>query len=208
MTSNQAPPRRTGPHTLDPANWDELYREYLIRYARQRVSDFRTAEDLVQETFLSAWKSRNRFRGDCQERTWLTGVLRNKIIDHYRKTGRRPSVLTTDLEFQSLEEGDQAPWIDRRADERTDLQPVAAVERHEFMEDLDEAVEQLPETMGRAFRMREMEGFSTDEITRTLNISKGNLWVLIHRAKQALGDQLRGNWFGNGNFGGPVPAGA
>ncbi|NNE93842.1 MAG: sigma-70 family RNA polymerase sigma factor [Verrucomicrobiales bacterium] len=193
---------------LEPSRWDELYREYLIRFALQRVSDFGTAEDLVQDTFLSAWNGRKNFRGACHERTWLTGVLRNKIIDHYRKTGRRPSVLTTDLDGVFDDDGGQIAWIDRRPDERTDLQPVASAERHEFMDDLDEAVEQLPETMGQAFRMREMQGFSTEEITRALNISKGNLWVLIHRAKQMLSEQLRGNWFGNGDFGGPAPAAA
>ncbi len=192
-------------HTLDPSRWIDQYHEYLVRFALQRVSDYGTAEDLVQDTFLAAWNGRKNFRGDCTERTWLTGVLRNKVIDHYRKTGRRPSVLTTDLDGAfNDEEGTTSTWLDRRADERTDLQPVAAAERHEFMDDLDEAVSHLPEAMGKAFRMREMQGFSTEEIIREMGISKGNLWVLIHRAKQALSEELGSTWLGNGNFGGPV----
>ena len=131
------------------------------------------------------------------------------MIDHYRKTGRRPSVLTTDLDgaFDN-ENGAKSTWLDRRADERTDLQPVASVERHEFMTDLSDAVDQLPEAMGRAFRMREMEGYSTDEIINLLNISKGNLWVLIHRAKQALSEELGGNWLGSSSFGDPMQVAA
>ena len=193
-------------HTLEPLQWSDLYREYLMRFALQKISDYGTAEDLVQDTFLSAWNARERFRGECNERTWLTGVLRNKIIDLYRKNGRRPSVLTTDLDSNPYNETESTAWIDRQADKRTINQPQAATERSEFMRDLEDAVTNLPETMGTAFRMREMQGYSTKEITDTLNISRSNLWVLIHRAKQALSDQLSPNWLGHGEFGGLNPA--
>ncbi len=192
-------------HALNPLLWSELYREYLIGFALKKVSDYGSAEDLVQETFLSAWNARERFRGECNERTWLTGVLRNKIIDLYRKNGRRPSVLMSDLEYTDMGERESTPWIDRQADKRSINHPQAATERSEFMRDLETAVTSLPETMGTAFRMREMQGYSTEEITRKLNISRSNLWVLIHRAKQALSDQLSSNWLGHGEFGGLSP---
>ncbi len=183
-------------HTLDPANWDAQYREYLIRFALQRVSDHGLAEDLVQETFLSAWNARKSFRGDCAERTWLTGVLRNKVIDHYRRNARRPMVLAGDFEVQRGEDGPETPWLENRANEVDTFNPDTATQRAEMMMLLDEAVNRLPESMGQAYRMREMQGRSTEEITRVLNISKGNLWVLIHRAKQALKEQLHGAWMG------------
>ncbi len=192
-------------YTLNPHLWSELYRDYLIGFALKKVSDYGAAEDLVQETFLSAWNARERFRGECNERTWLTGVLRNKIIDLYRKNGRRPSVLMSDLEYSDADERESTPWIDRQADKRSINQPQAATERSEFMRDLESAVTSLPETMGTAFRMREMQGYSTEEITNTLNISRSNLWVLIHRAKQALSDQLSSSWLGHGEFGGLSP---
>lgn len=183
-------------HTLDPANWDAQYRAYLIRFALQRVSDYGMAEDLVQETFLSAWNARKSFRGDCAERTWLTGVLRNKVIDHYRRNARRPMVLAGDFEVLGGEDGPEIPWLENRANELDTFNPDAATQRAEMMVLLDEAVNRLPESMGQAYRMREMQGRSTEEITRVLNISKGNLWVLIHRAKQALKEQLHGVWLG------------
>ncbi|MCG8601728.1 MAG: sigma-70 family RNA polymerase sigma factor, partial [Verrucomicrobiales bacterium] len=122
-------------NTLNPENWNVAYRDYLIRFALQRVSDYGTAEDLVQDTFLSGWNARKKFRGDCNERTWLTGILRNKVIDHYRRTGRRPSVLTTDLEFPA-EEGDSTAWIDRQPDLRLVHRPEAESERNEFLAEL------------------------------------------------------------------------
>jgi RNA polymerase sigma-70 factor (TIGR02943 family) len=192
--------------SLNPNIWNMSYREYLIRFALMRVSDYGTAEDLVQDTFLSGWNGRRHFRGDCSERTWLTGILRNKIIDHYRKTGRRPAILATDLESSSHRENEYRSWIDEQPDERATHRPGAGTERREFMEELELAVSRLPGKMGAAFRMREMLGYSTNEITRDLKISKANLWVLIHRAKQVLSSELSENWEGVESFGGRAAA--
>lgn len=188
-------------HTLNPDQWNLSYREYLLRFALQKVSDYGMAEDLVQETFLSGWNARKKFRGECSEKTWLTGILRNKIIDHYRRNGRRPSILTTDLDSPSLE-GTTNSWLDRQPDLRPVNRPESETEKKEFMKDLDQAVDSLPEKMGRAFHMREIEGYSTDEIVRELGITKANLWVLIHRAKQNLGEKLDENWSDFDEFGG------
>lgn len=188
-------------HTLNPDSWNIEFRNYLIQFALPRVSDYGTAEDLVQETFLSGWNARERFRGDCSEKTWLTGILRNKIIDHYRKTGRRPSVLTTDLENGERFEEGNISWIDQQPDQKSSNSPEAVTERHEFLDDLELAVTALPDKMGKAFRMREMQGFSTEEITEELDITTSNLWVLIHRAKQNLSKELQGDWSGIEHFG-------
>lgn len=182
-------------HALDPARWSELHGDYLLRFALSRVKDHGTAEDLVQDTFLSAWNARASFRGDCAERTWLTGVLRNKIVDHWRRVARRPLTLAGDFD-EEREESGGTPWLENRADHRDTFDPDTAADRAEMLALLDEAVERLPGTMGRAFRMREIQGRTTEEITRALNISKANLWVLIHRAKQVLRDQLGPIWLG------------
>jgi RNA polymerase sigma-70 factor (ECF subfamily) len=184
-------------HQLDPARWIAEYRDFLIRYALQRVSDHGLAEDLAQETFLSAWNARHSFRGDCSERTWLTGVLRNKIVDHWRRNARRPLVLAGEFDQDAEDGGVSTPWIESRPDERDTNHPAAAAERAELLSLLDDAVNRLPGSMGRAFRMREIQGRSTEEITSSLNISKANLWVLIHRAKQALRNELQGAWLGH-----------
>jgi len=188
-------------HSLNPDQWNLLHREPLLRFALTRVSDYGTAEDLVQDTFLSAWQGRKQFRGDCSERTWLTGILRNKIVDHYRRSARRPAVLATDLASRTEEGGEAISWIERQGDPRATHRPVAAAERREFLEELSAAVATLPPKMGRAFELREIQGLGTEEITRELNISKANLWVLIHRAKQMLGESLGPHWAETDRFG-------
>lgn len=69
---------------LDPKNWISAYGDYLLNHAFFRVRNRELAEDLVQETFISALKSRDTYNGTASERTWLTAILKNKIIDHYR----------------------------------------------------------------------------------------------------------------------------
>lgn len=84
--------------------------------------------------------------------------------------------------------------------------PGAESERNELLAELEEAVDGLPEKMGKAFRMREMQGCLTKDITRELGISNANLWVLIHRAKQSLSKKLDSHWGGIEQFGGKLVA--
>lgn len=89
-------PGKTAPPRTDPEEWVKAYADDLFRHAVARVRHREIAEDLVQETFLSAWRSRNRFAGRSSEKTWLLGILRNKIADYYRSQSRE--VEFTDLD--------------------------------------------------------------------------------------------------------------
>ena len=77
-----------GHSLLDPNQWINLYADALYTYTLPRVSDSALAEDIVQETFLSAWKAWDTFKGEASEKSWLYSICKNKIIDHYRKKGR------------------------------------------------------------------------------------------------------------------------
>lgn len=71
---------------------DELCRRYgaeLYRYARVVTGDAEAAKDIVQETMLGAWLRTDSFRGDSSLRTWLYGICRNKVKDHFRAVERR-----------------------------------------------------------------------------------------------------------------------
>ena len=78
-------------HPLDPAQWVDLYGDMLLSYALSRMRDRDIAEDLVQETFLIAWKTRDDFEGRSRFSTWLVSILRHKIADHFRQEGCRTS---------------------------------------------------------------------------------------------------------------------
>ena len=73
---------------LDPRKWVAAHADYLYGYAITRVNDEEQARDLVQETFLAALQRVAQFEGRSSERTWLTSILKNKIVDVYRKSRR------------------------------------------------------------------------------------------------------------------------
>src|SRR5271166_2287281 len=107
-TPGQALPAESAkatPGLSDPERWVELHGDYLFKYALMRLRDPAKAEDAVQETFLAALKGGRSFAGRSAEKSWLVGILKNKIYDHYRKASRETTF--TDLEFYADEEGDR-----------------------------------------------------------------------------------------------------
>lgn len=79
------------------SRWLNDHGECLYRYALVRVRKPELAEDLVQETFLAAVRGYEKFGCRSSERSWLVGILANKIVDHFRKLGRETSF--TDMNF-------------------------------------------------------------------------------------------------------------
>jgi RNA polymerase sigma factor (sigma-70 family) len=121
--------------SVDPDSWVDRHGDCLYRYALMRVRRPEVAEDLVQETFLAAVRTYANFRGTSSERSWLCGILKNKICDHFRKLAHEVSF--TDLEF--LEDEMSHKFIDEGwnhdlgpAEWKAD--PEAALDRKEFWE--------------------------------------------------------------------------
>ncbi len=185
------------PHGIDELeSWVDEYGDYLYRFALARIHSPESAEDLVQETFLAALKSRDRFEGRSSAKTWLTSILKHKIIDLIRKDMRERPV--EDLE--SIPEAIDALFDARgewtTAPQRWDVNPQNVYERKEFMQQLAVCLRKLPKRMARAFTMREMDGLSTKEICEVLNISEANSWVILYRARMALRRCLELSWGG------------
>lgn len=196
-------------HSLNPQAWAENHRDYLLNFALGKTRNSTIAEDLVQETFLAAWRAREKFAGKASERTWLTRILLNKIADFYRSAARKPSIPQSQLESESGtgEAALDAINFAQNRENEPQHNPAIVAEHHEFLELLDDALEEIPEQAAAAFRMRELQGLSTKDITTRLKISPNHLWVLIHRAKKGLRDRLKAIWdVGSGPFSGFVPA--
>ncbi len=176
---------------LDPSNWVGKFGDALYRFAYFRVNNEAQAEDLVQDTFLAALKSVDRFRGGATVKTWLTGILKNKIIDHYRKSGRTQSFgdLTAfyDREFVSLFLIN-GHWKVEEALTPSEQNPEQHMnlDRKDFWHQLERCLAKVPEKIRQVYTLREIDGFSSEEICGRLNISRQNLWTILHRARMAL----------------------
>ena len=179
-------------HQADPAQWLEKHGDYLYRYALFRLHDSATAEDLVQDTLLAAMKSFERFAGRAHERTWLVGILKHKILDHFR---RRQEV-TLDGAFADEEFFDQqGSWKVESRPVLWNASPQTEFESKEFQRVLMFCIDNLPENLARVFILRELNQLTTKEICELLNITPGNLWVMLHRARLGLQQLLTLHWF-------------
>jgi RNA polymerase sigma-70 factor, ECF subfamily len=178
---------------------DELdrHRRYLLRVAELQLRDRDLAEDVVQETLVAAIAAQGGFSGRSSVKTWLTGILKHKIVDAIRQKQRQPVIVSSFDEETDLEEFDplfkdnggwQAPpadWGD----------PENALSRREFMDVMEVCLEKLPANTARVFIMREVMELDTDEICKELTITANNLWVILYRARMALRHCLEQNWF-------------
>jgi RNA polymerase sigma-70 factor (ECF subfamily) len=181
----------------DPERWVDAHGDCLFRYALTRVRKPEIAEDLVQETLFAAVRTHETFGGRSTERSWLVGILKNKICDHFRKLGRE--VNFTDLEFFSDEHRErfdsEGYWIHERGPSEWKPEGEEAMKRAEFWQALQAALSRLPERIAQVFMMREVEGVPSREVCATLRISEANLWVMLHRARMALRQDLETTYF-------------
>jgi len=186
----------------EPANWLDEHGDYLYRFAMFRVRQESVAEDLVQETLLAALQVYQKFEGRGSERTWLCGILKHKIIDHYRKTSRTAQIdpeTEARLENEDLFRPEGGKWADHW---RADFGPVEwqgspenLLEQSEFRVVLEKCIAFLPERIANAFTLREVEGFTSEEICEVLSVSANNLWVMLHRARKQLRRCIETDWF-------------
>jgi RNA polymerase sigma-70 factor, ECF subfamily len=183
---------------VNPERWVDDYGDCLYRYALLRVRRPEVAEDLVQETLCAAVRTYSNFRGKSSERSWLCGILKNKICDYFRKLGRETCF--TDLEF--LENEMSHKFFDQGWNH--DLGPLewkpeaeVVMHRPEFWETFRGCLSKLPARVADVFMLREMEEMETAQICQALRISQNNLWVMLHRARMALRECLELNWFEN-----------
>jgi RNA polymerase sigma-70 factor, ECF subfamily len=174
--------------------WLNEHGDYLYRFALARLRDPHLAEDVVQETFLAAIKSPN-FAEQSSPRTWLTGILKHKIIDVMRKNVREAVVsdLVDESEDYSVDDFFDAKghWSDKP--QEWDM-PEGALEQKQFLGVLQDCMSKLPAKLAQLFMLRDVQETDNAEICKELNISSTNAWVMLYRARMGLRKCLELNW--------------
>ena len=177
----------------------ESHRPYLLRYALSQLRDGPLAEEAVQEALVSALESVGSFNGKSTLRTWLTSILRFKVID----LQRRAVAERAQLQPVDAAEAEDETWLDALFDEtghwRAPPQawsdPEAAFEQRRFWEVFEHCLDRLPQAGGRVFFQREILGEETEAICKAERITPSNCWVILHRARLALRSCLEKSWF-------------
>lgn len=179
----------------------ESHRPYLMRYALAQLRDGQLAEEAVQEALVSALESVQTFAGKSSLRTWLTSILRYKVIDLQRRA------VTDRARLESAgdpEGGEDDAWLDELFDEtghwrvppQAWADPEAALEQRRFWETFERCLDRLPAAGARIFFKREILGEDTGAICKAERITASNCWVILHRSRLALRACLEKHWFG------------
>jgi RNA polymerase sigma-70 factor (ECF subfamily) len=184
--------------SIDATKWVELYADYLYTYAYTRINDEDQAKDLVQETFLAALEKIDGFKGNSSERTWLTAILKNKVIDTYRKKSsglaKRPDIKEAEQEQVDFFDHDDGHWNVAHRPKEFGIEQEDALLNKEFNRILQKCMEKLPALWLSVFTMKHMDDEATDVICKELKVSPSNFWVIIHRAKLNLRECLQKRW--------------
>lgn len=149
-------------------------RPYLLRFALRKLRDAALAEDAVHDVFEAVLSGRASFAGRAALRSWLTAVLKNKIVDSLRRVEHHEAL--GDDSAASEGHAVACPWPgpDRIAEQRQELARALA------------AIERLPPALRDAMRLRVVEDRATDAVCAELGISEENLFVRVHRARKQL----------------------
>lgn len=178
---------------LNPEKWVDLYGDYLFRYALLRVNNKNVAEDIVQETFLSALKASDNFKFKSTEKTWLTSILRFKIIDHFRQKGKESKIIADNEDKIDQLFNKKGKWNIDVPEWRFSAQEL--FEKKEFMNIFNLCISKLKGKTAYVFHSRELDGEKTETICKDLEITSTNCWVMLHRARKNIRYCLEKNWF-------------
>ena len=151
------------------------HRAYLVRFAMRRLRDPMLAEDAVHDVFEAVLSGRATFAGRAALRSWLTAVLKHKIVDTMRRSPRH----------ESLDDADAADGPAH--DVACPLPgPEEVAEQRELLGRALAAIEALPAGLRDAIRLRVIDDRSAESACRELGISEENLFVRVHRARKRL----------------------
>lgn len=162
----------------------EAYSGYIYRLGLKMLQNPQDAEDILQETFIKAYKALPKFDGRSKVSTWLYRIATNEALMFLRR--KRPDTISMEVPQEEESQEDARPieivdWCCLPEGE------LMSVEARKY---LDESVEVLPERLRMTFILRDIEGLSTKEVAEVLDISQTAVKTRLHRARLQLRESL------------------
>jgi len=158
----------TEDRTMTEAAWKE-HRERLLHFVGQRVEDEATAEDIVQDVLLRAYRSADTLREGAKLESWLYRITRNAVVDHYRAR-RATEPLPPDFPSDESAPGEASA----RADLARCLRPF---------------IEELPETYRAALELSELDGLTQQDTAERLGLGLSGAKSRVQRGRRMLRDR-------------------
>lgn len=181
--------------------WVDLYSDSMYSWAYYKTSNKESAEDLVQETFLAAVQAFEKFEGKSNPKTWLLGILNNKISDYHRKSFRDPTITVS----EQSEKGERSlldtlfdadgQWQKEQRPQSWQEESGHLLDNDEFNAVLQNCLSKLPALWFSAVQLKYLEEKNGEIICQELGIAPTNFWQILHRAKLQLRKCVELNWF-------------
>jgi RNA polymerase sigma-70 factor (ECF subfamily) len=176
-------------------------RPALLRFALLQLRNDSAAEDVVQDALIAVLEQPQRFAGQSSLRTYVTGIMKHKIIDALR-SGARERPLDGGNGDDGATDDDMIDALFARDGHAREMprnwgDPDATLERQDFFRVLEMCLDRLPPKTARLFLMREWLELDTEEICKEIGCSPSNAWVMLYRARLRLRECLDLHWFGN-----------
>lgn len=178
--------------------WQQLetHRDYLFKIALQLSENLALAQDLVQDTLVSGFEKYAQFKNHSTLRTWLTRILKNRLVDHWRQSKKwialpeesEDSLLEFDVLFNQTNHWDSGLFVEWKT-------PEHAASEQQFLSVVDWCITHLPPKTRQVFLMSHVLEYSTTEICTHISIQTNHLWVLLYRARLSLKLCLEQKWF-------------
>jgi RNA polymerase sigma-70 factor (ECF subfamily) len=162
----------------------EKYQRRLNRLLSRMVRDQSEIEDIVQDSFIKAYRAINNFRGDSAFYTWLYRIGINTAKNHLVKLGKRPKAMN-EVDIEEIENFEDAP------DLRNHETPESTMMSSEIVASVNQTIAALPSELREAISLREMDGLSYEEISDLMNCPIGTVRSRIFRAREVIAEKLK-----------------
>ncbi|MDH4186889.1 MAG: sigma-70 family RNA polymerase sigma factor [Nitrospira sp.] len=167
--------------TQEIEEFDKLYRDHvdlMYRYAHRLCGEPEAAKDLVQETFLNAYRGLKSFRGDARFSTWLYTIASRACMRmRHKRKGEPERELSLD-EFVPTSEGEIRLQVPMEG-----LSPEEALQNKELRQALERAIDALPKKYRMVLVLRDMEGISAKEVATIMGLNERAVKSRLHRAR-------------------------
>jgi len=172
-------------NTLEPTKWDFNngnlpYRDQLYKSALRMTRSVEDAEDLIQETYLKAYKYYQKFSEGTNFKAWLFKIMKNTFINSYRKKKLQPAK----VDFADVHEGLEETLMDRA--EITDANPEAGYLFDELDHEVSDSLTSLPYDYKMVVLLADLEGFAYKEIAEILEVPVGTVMSRLYRGRRMM----------------------
>lgn len=170
--------------------WIDLYSLSLLNKAVYLISNEQDAQDIVQDVFIVAFESYESYKKESNPKTWLMGILKNKVADFYRKKYRQDEKISLDDFFDEMGSWRRDDVLNEWSDRES-----SSLDDSEFSITLRKCLDKLPLKWKIPIKLYYLEEKKSDSVCQETGISTTNLWKILQRGRLQLRECLESNWF-------------